>query len=68
MTKLAGEGIYRGLRFAKVEIDRPTGAYRERQVIFTNLGGEIGMTGVLATWEPVRVKVFVIPPKSAIML
>lgn len=64
MTKLGGEGIFRALRFALV-VAGGKGNYRGRQVVLYPVGNEVGMLGALAVWEPVRVKVFVIPPKSA---
>jgi 4'-phosphopantetheinyl transferase len=64
MTKLGGEGIFRALRFARV-VSGEEGHYRGKRVALHPVATEVGMLGALAVWEPVRVKVFVIPPKSA---
>lgn len=66
MVKLSGEGIYRGLPHARVLAGGGDvhGFYRGKRVFLTPLGEQIGMTGALALWEDVPVKMVVIGKKS----
>lgn len=68
ICKLAGEGIYRGLKYARIHsADTDRGSYRGKEVHLKRFGHEFGITGTVACWEPFAAKGFVIGPKSAIM-
>lgn len=69
ITKLAGVGIYRGLKHAETDhaISPPSAFYAGRRVFLEACGEEIGMIGSLAGWQPAKVNVFVIGKNSAII-
>jgi 4'-phosphopantetheinyl transferase len=69
ITKLAGVGIYRGLRHAETDHAHspPSASYSGRRVFLEECGAEIGMIGSVASWQSAKVNVFVIGGKSAII-
>ncbi|MEX1118891.1 MAG: 4'-phosphopantetheinyl transferase superfamily protein [Terrimicrobiaceae bacterium] len=69
ITKLVGVGIYRGLRHAETGhgVTPSVASYLGRRVCLAECGVEVGMLGALATWQPAKVKVFVIGENSAMI-
>jgi phosphopantetheinyl transferase len=60
LCKLAGDGIYRGLRDARAGLDGTAPAYRGRAAWIWEFGEDLGLVGAVAAWSPAVVKVFVI--------
>jgi hypothetical protein len=60
LCKLAGDGIYRGLRDARAGLDGAPPGYRGRAAWIWEFGAERGLVGAVAAWSPAVVKTFVI--------
>lgn len=61
IVKLAGDGIYHGLRDAAVDLDSgnaPRGTYRGKPVWLWEFSPAEGMLGALAAWQPCEVTGF----------
>jgi hypothetical protein len=61
MVKLSGDGIYHGLRHARVALSndgRSHGAYQGREVSLREFRPAPDLVAALASWEPVEAKGF----------
>ena len=61
IVKLSGDGIYRGLRHARVDLaaeGTSRGSYRGREVCLKEFRPEPDLVAALASWEPLEAKAF----------
>jgi phosphopantetheinyl transferase len=61
MVKLSGDGIYHGLRYARVDLaadGRSRGTYQGRNVSLWEFQPAGDLVAALASWEPVEAKGF----------
>ncbi len=61
MVKLSGDGIYHGLRYARVDLEadgRSHGTYQGRKVTLWEFCPAHDLVAALASWEPVEAKGF----------
>jgi 4'-phosphopantetheinyl transferase len=61
MVKLSGDGIYHGLRYARVDLaadGRSSGTYQGRKVSLREFRPGHGLVAALASWKPIEAKGF----------
>ena len=61
IVKLSGDGIYYGLRYARVDLasdGRSRGAYKGREVWLREFRPAKDLVAALASWEPLEAKGF----------